>query len=46
MIYRPSSVPASDRLPYGGSQPEFPYGLDSTAVVFSDEATDLGLLRP
>jgi len=37
VIYRPNSVPASDPLPYGGSQQEFPYGRESTAVVFSDE---------
>ncbi len=28
-------------MPYGGSQPEFPYGRDSTAVVFSDEGDGL-----
>lgn len=37
MIYRPKSMPASEPLPYGGSRPEFPYGHDSTAVVFSDD---------
>ena len=41
MIYRPSSVPSSAPMPYGGSQPEFPYGRDSTAVVFSDEGDGL-----
>ena len=37
MIYRPKDLPHGDPLPYGGSQPEFPFGRESTAVVFSDD---------
>ncbi len=37
MPYRPKDIPDGGPIPYGGAQPDWPYGPASSAIVFADD---------